>query len=179
MHALTTTLKTQCMLDMKSKLSDFIENYYLENRASMGIISIGYGIKTRSGSETGIKSIIFTVNNKNTQAVQIPQTISFDGVNYITDVVSRSIEYNEQAYCHSLSSSTVRRHRNLRKISDGKYVESRQCGMSVNNHSYSVREYAKTKDLSRSLKIGTIGGYAVDNQDGKLVAMSNNHVLTP
>lgn len=164
---------------MKNKLSDFIEQYYLENKDSMGIISMGYGVKTRSGEETGIKSIIFTVDNKNTQAVQIPQTITFNGVNYITDVVSRSIEYNEQSYCHSLSSSTVRRHRNLKKISDGKYVESRQCGMSVNNHTYSVREYAKTKDLSKSLKIGTIGGYAVDNQDGKLVAMSNNHVLTP
>ena len=164
---------------MKNKLSDFIEQYYLQNKDVMGIISMGYGMKTRGGEETNIKSIIFTVKNKNNHAVQIPKTITFDGVNYITDVVGRSIEYNEHSFCHNISSSIVRRHRNLPRISDGKYVERRQCGMSVNNHTYSMREYDKTKNLSKSLKIGTLGGYAVDNQDGKLVAMSNNHVFTP
>lgn len=162
------------------KLSDFIENYFLTNRESMGLISAGISNKTRDNKPTGGVSITFTVVSKSSKAdVQIPESLKFNDVTYLTDVVERDIQYNEHAYCHNLASATVNKHRKLTRISDGRYMETRQPGMSVNNHTHSINEYTKSRSLTNALKIGTLGGFAVDNQDGKLIGMSNNHVFTP
>lgn len=170
------------MCIMKSKLSDFIEQYFLENKESKGILSVGVGMKSRNGQSLDKKSIVFSVARKTnmlTDDQKIPEILTHDGVTYLTDVIECNVNYQESAFCHSSGGSILTRHRSLKRISDGKYLQSRRSGMSVNNHSYARRKWLSTNDLSESIKIGTMGGYAVDQQDGKLVGISNNHVFTP
>lgn len=167
---------------MKNKLSDFIEQYYLENRDKMGILSVGVGMKYRNGKETDMKSIVFAVSSKHSNISpesRIPEALTHDGVTYLTDVIERNIDYVESAFCHNQGGAIVLRHRQLKRHADNVYTEKRQTGMSVNNHSYARRKWLATNDLSKSVKIGTMGGFAVDQQDGKLVGVSNNHVFTP
>lgn len=167
---------------MKSKLSDFLEDYFLKNRDAKGILSIGLGLKTRRGKVVADQSIVFAVSSKSktiTAEAKIPESLTHDNITYLTDVIECDVDYQESAFCHNSGGSILLRHRSLNRIKDNTYIESRKGGMSVNNHSYAIREWAKTNDLGKSVKIGTMGGFAVDQQDGKLIGVSNNHVFTP
>jgi hypothetical protein len=61
------------------------------------------------------------------------------------------------------------------------YDITRKTGLSIMNLSYSINYKNKhgTSNAFQGIRIGTLGIFARDEQDGKLVAVSNNHVLTP
>ncbi len=167
---------------MKSKLSDFLEDYFLTNRDKMGLLSVANGRKTRGGDVVTDDSIVFAVAAKTSdldEQSKIPETLTHDGKTYLTDVIECNVDYKESTFCHNAGGEIVARHRSLTRIKDNTYLESRKTGMSVNNHSYALRKWSTTNDLAESIKIGTMGGFAVDQQDGKLIGVSNNHVFTP
>lgn len=164
------------------KLSDYLEQYFLEHRDEKGILSIGLGLKNRAGKVVANETIVFAVSKKVSNLPEeklIPKSITHNGKTYLTDVIECDVDYSDHSFCHNTAGSIVQRHRSLTRVRDGVYLEGRKTGMGVNNHTYSVNKYATTNDLSKSLKVGTLGGFAVDTQDGKLVGMSNNHVFTP
>ena len=57
----------------------------------------------------------------------------------------------------------------------------RRTGMSLQNLSYSIdyKNINGVHNMFQGIKIGTLGLFARDDQDGQLVGLSNNHVLTP
>lgn len=188
MNVSLTTRKTPCMYVMMNEqnISDFLESYFLANHEQKGIVSMSIGLKQKNNSPTTIKSVVFTVANKQKdlpEHMKIPPYLMYKDERILTDVIERDIHYDEQAFCHSSqTSTTLQRHRTLVSPPGSwppKYNQQRRSGQSISNHSFSRREWVKNSDLTGAVRTGTLGGWAIDNQDGKLVGVSNNHVFTP
>lgn len=175
---------------MNNKLTQqYIEENFLAEAEKYGVDSMYMAEKTAGGSSTGETSIVYTVKQKQPidqipEDMLIPPSIKI-GDNYIrTDVVQADIEYEFENYCHDINDQTgariIGRNRRLTKLG-GRYDISRRPGLSCMNLTHSIN-YKKTHsaaEMFNGILIGTLGFFAVDEQDNNLVVVSNNHVFTP
>ena len=138
----------------------------LNENTSNDIVSVSYGFKTVNGKLTNEKSIIFTVKEKKPienipQDELLPSSVDVDGENVNTDVIQGEIRaqgfgnFCVPEWTNWLS--TPPQNRNVHRPLMG--------GVSTTN-------YSKLQNY-----VGTLGFFAVDNEDNSLVGVSNNHVL--
>lgn len=180
-----------------SKLKDFIHNLHLEN--SYGTLQVSYGCKQKDGIYAEEKCIRFGVENKIPidqipEDKRIPKTIIVDGIEYKTDVyvapknitvatAMRKIDFEEintgEANSNQFFIQTVTSCNDTGSNSVPPVVSA---PTSVNR--------ATTRPLRGGISManppptgyvnaGTLGVMVVDDFDGKLVGLTNNHVCTP
>lgn len=174
----------------KLKVSQYIEDKFLEQTEQYSITSMCVGEKHKNNQPTGELAVVYAVRNKLpkhqlTQQNTIPSTIEIAGETVKTDVIEQDIDYHfESDLCHNINDANDReliyKNRRLNRFG-GQAEPLRQPGMSLQNLTYSI-DYKNTngvQNLYKGIKIGTLGIFARDNQDGNLVGLSNNHVMTP
>ena len=160
-----------------NKISQRINDIYRDHKDSYNIESIYYGEKETNGQKTGQDAIIFSVKEKIppgqlSRDSEIPSILEINGNRVLTDVVVEDIEYEfESQFCFDpvANSNILSRHR--------AYTQTRRGGMSVTNLTTAINKFPEKS--ANAVKLGTLGGFAIDRKDGKLVAVSNNHVFTP
>jgi hypothetical protein len=185
----------------RSKVSDYIAENFLADIKRFGVNSMYVGEKVTNGEATGSLAIVYAVAHKikatNLHPEKlIPNTINLDGMNIDTDVVEQDIEYEfESDLCHNINDTgdraIIMKNRELPRTTvdqdQRSYDIVRYPGMSIMNLSHSL-EYKHTHGIEnrdnpgyiyKGIQLGTLGIFARDDQDGRLVGLSNNHVLTP
>ena len=174
----------------KTKVSQYIEDTFLSHADRYSATSMYVGEKIKNNEPTGELAVVYTVKEKkpvdqlNTDS-KIPKSIMIDGEDVSTDVVEQDIEYYfESDLCHNINDENdmalINKNRSLARV--GTITSPvRRTGMGLQNLTYSI-EYKNVNgvhNMFRGIKIGTLGVFARDEQDGNLVGLSNNHVLTP
>jgi hypothetical protein len=154
------------MFDM-SRIQDYIENFPIADYD--GLNGIGFGEKSTSGKNVRAPSLIFSVKQKKDLAdlpkdQLLPGEVVIGGESIPTDVIEEDIEWEFEGYCHTNES--------VIPVSEHK-IKTRPLmgGISIGNRDHGIR--------SGQRKMGTLGAIVVDNEDGQLVGLSNNHVLCP
>jgi len=143
------------------ELKNITEQYQLSTGDE--VVAVGYGNKTVSGSITEEKSIIFTVKEKKSldqlrPEELLPELIKIDGIDISTDVIQGIPQ--------------------LVVGCDPDFI-SWQTDLPINRETFrplrsgvSVTNFTKLSNY-----VGTMGFIAIDNENGSLVGVSNNHVL--
>lgn len=175
---------------MNNKLvQQYIDQNFLIESEKYGVDSMYVAEKTSGGEPTGETSVVYTVRHKQPidqipEDKLIPSSVKVGDDHIRTDVIQADIEYEFENYCHDINDQTgariISRNRRLVKLG-GTYDISRRPGLSCMNLTHSI-QYKKSHspdEMFNGILIGTVGFFAVDNQDGNLVAVSNNHVFTP
>lgn len=179
----------------RSKANEYIADNFLADADQFGVNSMYVGEKITDGQNTGELAIVYTVAKKIRPRQLhpsriIPSHVDIDGVRVDTDVIEQHIEYEfENDLCHNINDAAGRamimKNRELPRTvtSSGQrtYDVTRHPGMTCMNLTQSL-EYKHTHGMSnifKGIQLGTLGIFARDDQDGRLVALSNNHVLTP
>lgn len=150
-----------------------IESFPVEKYS--GLSTISRGNKTINDSETTQPAIIFGVKEKKpikdlpTDQI-LPSIITVSGpdnrsVDIPTDVIEDDIEWEFEGYCYTSKSSAnpVASH----KMKHRPVVS----GVSIGNITFDQAANRK--------KVGTLGAFVVDQLDGQIVGITNNHVVTP
>lgn len=174
----------------RTKISQYIEEQFLDHVEKYRVDSMYLGEKIKNDKPTGELAVVYTVKNKLAankldQDSIIPNSIRINGEHVTTDVVEQDISYYfESDLCHNINDENDRqliyKNREL-NVFGGEAEPLRKPGMSVQNLTYSIdyKNINGVHNLFKGIKIGTLGVFARDEQDGKLVGLSNNHVLTP
>lgn len=175
---------------MNNKLTQqYIDENFLSEAEKYGVDSMYIAEKTSGGKPTGEQSVVYTVKQKQptdqiSEDQLIPSSIKIGDTHVRTDVVEADIEYEFETFCHDINTQTgsiiIGRNRRLGRLGHI-YDPVRRPGLSCMNLTHSIN-YKKTHsagEMFNGILIGTLGFFAVDEQDGHLVAVSNNHVLTP
>jgi len=169
--------------------TDYINDNFTHHSDVYNVDSMYISEKMTDGKPTGKLAIVYTVRDKisindiSTDNM-IPESVNIDGVDVFTDVVEQDIDYQFEGSCHDINDQTgaqiISRNRRLGTLG-GQYDITRRTGMSCMNltHSINYKNTHSASQMFNGIKIGTMGCFAVDEQDGKLVILSNNHVLTP
>lgn len=172
-------------------LKNAVHEMHLEN--AYGTVQISYGCKHSNGKYSEEKCIRFGVEKKIPfdqipEEKRIPKTIVVDGVEYKTDVY--------------IAPSKIKTAASLRKIesgspSNGAPPPSPIVCNSIGTYDIPPVVYppvsynrATVRPLRGGVSMaspppngyvnaGTLGAIVVDNIDGKIVALTNNHVCTP
>lgn len=136
----------------------------LYNSTPDDVHSVGYGYKSVNGQLTDELSVIFGVKQKKSLAELdpsqvLPSTIEIDGQVIKTDVQARSVA-KFVSNCYACGDSSSASNRSLKSKLIG--------GISFSPVS------ADTPGMNLA---ATLGGIFVDNEDGSLVALTNNHAI--
>jgi hypothetical protein len=147
-----------------NKIKEELQSILKENKYN--IVSICFGFKQKQGKYTNEHSIRFGVEKKITYRyvdpkILIPPTLTIDGKEYKTDVFKEFKLVKMPTPCNPVGSQPT-----LPPVS---YNRSR-----VRPLSGGVSMAAPPPAFSTNA--GTLGGIVVDKLDGKLVALTNNHV---
>jgi hypothetical protein len=133
-----------------------------------GVHAILYGPKTKANNVLNQDGLVFLVEKKLpisqlTPDEIIPKIISLDGSDYVTDVVeSPKFKRNQ---CYSLTDSkVVKLQSRLRPLSGGIEISA-------------LSTWGQTSPYQFNYSVGTVGFLAKDNEDNKLVGVTNNHVI--
>jgi hypothetical protein len=153
-----------------NKIKEELQSILKENKYN--IVSIGFGFKQKQGKFTNERSIRFGVEKKITyryvdSTILIPPTLTIDGKEYKTDVYKAEKIVKLPTLCNPIGDMTV--------VPPAGVIPP----VSYNR--------ARTRPLSGGVSMaapppvfyvnaGTLGGIVVDKLDGKLVALTNNHV---
>lgn len=146
-----------------------IEQIYLETPDN--IHGVGFGLKSIDGGYTNIDSIIFTVDHKkpNSQLKAseiIPKTITIDDKTYVTDVVQSPRLYANA--CFTSSDPDIARLQPAR--SGYSALIPFRGGQEIIPFPYGW------EDVITPYGLGTLGGFVIDNNDNKIVGITNAHV---
>lgn len=171
-------------------LKEYIHNLHLEN--SYGTLQVSYGCKHTNGEYTEEKCIRFGVENKLPldqipEEQRIPKTITVDGVEYKTDVYVAPKNLMTCAAMRQIdaidtSAVTTQTAATCNNIGDNAVPPNVTAPVSYNR--------ATTRPLRGGVSMasppptgyvnaGTMGLVVVDDFDGKMVALTNNHVCSP
>lgn len=136
-----------------------------------GVTSISLGYKTKNGERTGEIGIVYSVvekkNKNNISSDQLlPQSVIIDGHNTVTDVIE--MPQLATMACFVSGSTEITRLQNLTSapiaLKGGQEMRQFPTG------------WINLGGGSASITIGTLGFFAVDSIDGKIVAVTNAHV---
>lgn len=177
----------------KENTSQYIENQFIEQSEKYSVTSMYLGEKLRGDQPTGDLAVVYTVKNKQpkhqlTADNTIPDSINIAGETVLTDVVEQDVEYEfESDFCMDYINDEndrafIDQNRKLGRFGEQGSIEPlRRAGMSIQNLTYSIdyKNINGAHNMLKGIKIGTLGMFARDDQDGALVGLSNNHVLTP
>lgn len=157
------------MTTINKQIKSKIEQLYLSTPES--IHGVGLGIKTIGGGSTGIISIIFTVDKKLPLSELkpseiLPKTVTIDGVDYATDIVER--KRLDAHACYSTSDPDIARLQPAR--SGYSSLVPFRGGQEILPFPYGW------EDIYNPYSVGTLGGFVVDNDDNKIVGITNAHV---
>lgn len=182
-----------------SKLKEFINNLHLEN--SYGTLQISYGCKQSGGIYSEEKCIRFGVESKIPldqipEDKRIPKTMTVDGVEYKTDVyiapknlviadAMRRIDGMDEISASGNETSTEYFIQSTTACNDtGSMSVPPVVSEPVSTNRATTRPLRGGISMSRPppsgyVNAGTLGAMVIDDFDGKLVALTNNHVCTP
>ncbi len=136
------------------------------------VIGVSYGFKKKNGQKTNQKSIIFKVLNKKPvgqipQNEIIPPSIKVSGSEYITDVVEGTKAEFFNCFA-SESDPSIQRLRGIPNL---------LAPMRGGNELVLMPDGWSGPALGSSdYTVGTLGFFAVDNYDDKVVGVTNSHV---
>lgn len=131
------------------------------SKYSSNLLGIGWGPKVSKGVETGEYGLIFSVKEKKPlnellENEIIPQNISINEENYITDVVQSVQHIAYYADCHTVSDTVP-------PVSDCRERHRPLIG-------------GIESETRWGSYVATLGLLVRDKTDGQIVALSNNHV---
>jgi hypothetical protein len=136
--------------------------------APSGVHGIIYGPKIKNNEIVNTDSLIYFVENKIPLSAipldeRIPQRLNIDGIDYLTDVVqSNRFTLNQ---CYNLTDPSIRA------------LQSRTRPLSGGLEISALNSWTQVSPFNFTLGTGTLGFLAIDNTDGKLVGVTNNHVI--
>ena len=141
-----------------NELNELTKKYLMETNDN--VIGVSYGYKIVSGMVTNEKTISFRVKEKKTieQLTTdeiIPKEIKHMGVVYSTDVNQGEVKFLCDAAFYQWETIPPTNRNKIRPL---------KGGVSTTNYT------------SMSGSIGTLGFLAIDNEDGSIVGVSNDHV---
>ena len=147
-----------------------IEEIFLNNQYN--IKSIGYGHKQQDGVKTDELSIIFSVDNKKplnelSNSEKIPISINIDGVDIKTDVVENKVDLVFLG-CYAENDPEI-----LKLRSDPQLLTPIKGGQEIVQF---PTNWLLQVGGGYKITTGTLGFFAIDNEDGKVVGVTNNHV---
>lgn len=140
-------------------LQKAIEDLYLNTNDNIN--SVGYSYKIKNNIQTDSLSIRFSVDKKKDMSELssdeiIPQSITINGREYITDVVEQQLKAEANA-CYSWNppDQSIAQHRALASFLQG--------GISISP--------------PNTTSAGTLGMLCIDNIDRNIIGLTNNHVV--
>ena len=152
-------------------LRNKIEELY--KASNKNIKSVGIGHKETSGNPTGEHAIVFRVQKKKppdqlSEEEKIPSTINVDGEAIITDVIE------DPGKLRTLECFTTRNNPNILKLQgDPQLITPVKGGQEIVQYPTGFSK----KERGIRFFIGTLGFLGVDSIDGKVVGITNNHVV--
>jgi len=154
---------------MNAALKNQIEKLWDETPDSVSGVS--YGRKIVNGQKTNELAVIFTVNKKLSIADLkpdeiLPNSITCGGQTYLTDVVEEQIPTYMTCYTNVNDSNIQRLRGNpnlLRPMRGGQEIIQFPTGWYFSS--------------GWSYYLGTLGFFAVDNTDNRVVGVTNSHVV--
>lgn len=158
---------------MNQTLKTEIQNLF--DRTPEDITSVSYGYKYISGEKTNQLSIIFGVNKKkpynqlNAQEI-LPKEILINGVKYLTDVVEREIPVTHTCYTNA-SDPEITRLQGFPSL-----LKPMRGGQEIIQFPTNWSESQESPG-SYNITVGTLGFFAVDNTDDKVVGVTNSHAI--
>lgn len=136
------------------------------------VVGVSYGFKKKNGQKTDQKSIIYKVLKKKPsieipQNEVIPEKLAINGQEYITDVVegTKSTFFN----CFSSESDP-----SIQRLRGNPSLLAPMRG--GNELVLMPDKWTGPDSATSSYSTGTLGFFAVDNYDGKVVGITNSHV---
>lgn len=173
------------------KTSQYIEDNFILQSEKFSVTSMYVGEKQQNNQTTGELAVIYTVKEKKAKQDLdsehiIPDTVTIAGEHVKTDVIEQDVEYEfESDFCLDYNNdetdrALINQNRTLPRFGNMTQL-LRRAGMSLQNLSYSIdyKNINGVHNMFKGIKVGTLGMFARDDQDGQLVGLSNNHVLTP
>jgi alpha-tubulin suppressor-like RCC1 family protein len=156
---------------MSQELKDEIKRLF--DVTPEDVNSVSYGFKYKNGEKTGQLSIIFGVNQKKSANELkpdevLPKEIVVDGKTYITDVVQNEIPNLQQCYPDPADPNIQRLRGNpslLKPMRGGQEIIQFPTGWTPSGGG------------GYNISVGTLGFFAVDNTDNKIVGVTNSHVV--
>lgn len=152
-----------------SKVQETIEELFLKNDYDL----VGVGIcKEKNKKKIDSECITFRVKKKKPlselkESEKIPKTITIEGKEYITDVVEQPYEFKLLA-CFTDSDPDIQRLRGnpslLTPMKGGQEIIMFPTGWIETESGYNI-------------SVGTLGFFAVDDTDNRLVGVTNAHVV--
>lgn len=156
-------------LNLKTKIQDLFDS------TPDSINSVSYGRKYKSGLETNDLCIVFGVDKKKriedlSQEEILPSEIIIDGKKYLTDVVESIMP--TLLTCNGYSPG-VESNSNIQKLrGNPNLLYPFKGGQEI----IKFPTDWTLVDGTYSISIGTLGFFAVDNNDNKVVGVTNSHV---
>jgi hypothetical protein len=157
-------------LNLKTKIQDLFDT------TPDSINSVSYGRKYKSGLETNDLCIVFGVDKKKriedlSQEEILPSEIIIDGKKYLTDVVEKIMP--TLLTCNSYSPGTES-NSNIQKLrGNPTLLIPLKGGQEIIKF---PTNWVSAGGGSYNISVGTLGFFAVDNNDNKLVGVTNTHV---
>lgn len=142
-----------------SILNNYLSNFYLSSPDNVKFI--GYGYKIKNNIQTNIKSIVFGVEqklplNEILPDQLIPNNLTIDNTNYITDVIEIKGSFNKSSYCYT-------------------------CDINNTSDDHRTRTLPIKGGISLGIenqnKAGTLGLIVKDNQTNTLVGLTCGHIV--
>jgi len=158
-------------LNLKTKIQDLFDT------TPDSINSVSYGRKYKSGSETNDLCIVFGVDKK--KRIQdlspeeiLPSEIIIDGKKYLTDVIETTIP--SLATCHSFNPGVNESDGNIQKLrGNPQLLTPLKGGQQITKF---PTDWISVGGGLYNISVGTLGFFAVDNNDNKVVGVTNTHV---
>ena len=130
-----------------------------------GLETLGVGNKTTAGVTSSETTVVFGVKQKKSkndlpEEQILPNTIQTEHGSIQTDVVEDTLEWEFELDCPDMTSEQIDEHRMKHRPIIG--------GVSVG-----------TGSENNKFRVGTLGVLVIDQTDGQVVGLTNNHVLTP
>ena len=158
-------------LNLKTKIQDLFDS------TPDSINSVSYGRKYKSGSETNDLCIVFGVDKKKriqdlTPEEILPSEIIIDGKKYLTDVIETTIP--RLITCHSFNPGVNESDSNIQKLrGNPNLLTPLKGGQEIIKF---PTDWIPAGAGLYNVSIGTLGFFAVDNNDNKVVGVTNTHV---
>lgn len=156
---------------MSQELKDEIKRLF--DVTPEDVNSVSYGFKFKNGEKTDKLSIIFGVNQKKPLSEVksdevLPSEIVIDGKVYLTDVVEHEMPNLQQCYPDPADANIQRLRGNpslLKPMRGGQEIIQFPTGWTPSGGG------------GYNISVGTLGFFAVDNTDNKIVGVTNSHVV--
>lgn len=160
-------------MNLDKNLKQKIKNLYDVTDDNVHGVSLGY--KFKDGVKTGEKSIVFKVLKKLPRDQvpsdkMLPTEVEVDGVKIKTDVQESSIP--QLVTCYSPGDPNITR---LQPAASGEPMLSpMRGGQEIIQF---PKGWSKNEFGSYNIEVGTLGFFCVDDLDGKIVGVTNAHVV--